>query len=145
VAFPRVNALSWYIFLFSGLLLWTSFFVGQMPDAGWFNYVPLSGPDQATDHGIDFWLVSIVFLTISTTAGAVNIIATVFKMRAPGMTVRRVPLFICSMLDTSFAVVFAYPALTAANILLYMDRHYDTHFFDLAAHGSSVLWQHLFW
>lgn len=145
MAFPRLNALSWYVFLFSGLLLWTSVFTGSMPDAGWFNYVPLSGPAQSTGRGIDFYLVSIVLLTVSTTAGSINVIATAFKMRGPGMSVRRIPLFVWSMVATAFAVLFAYPALTAANILLYMDRHYDTHFFDPVAHGDPILWQHLFW
>lgn len=145
MAFPRVNALSWYIFLFAGLLLWSSMFFGSMPDAGWFNYVPLSGPDQSTGRGIDFYLVSIVFLTVSTTAGAINVIVTSFKMRAPGMSVRRIPLFVWTMVVTSFAVIFAYPALTAANLLLYMDRHFGTLFFDPAAHGDPILWQHLFW
>ncbi|HWV23397.1 MAG TPA: cytochrome c oxidase subunit I [Thermomicrobiales bacterium] len=145
MAFPRVNALSWYIFLFAGLLLWSSIFFGAMPDDGWFNYVPLSGPEQSTGRGIDFYLVSIVFLTVATTAGSINVIVTAFKMRAPGMSVRRIPIFIWTMVVTSFAVIFAYPALTAANILLYMDRHHDTLFFNPTAQGDPLLWQHLFW
>jgi len=145
MAFPRLNALTWWVFLFAGGLLWSSFLTGAMPDAGWFNYVPLSGPEASPGMNIDYYIVGITFLSIATTAGAINFIVTAFKLRAPGMTVSRIPLFVWAIVVTSFAVVFAVPALTAANLLLYMDRYHGTHFFDPSAGGDPLLWQHLFW
>ncbi len=145
MAFPRLNAFSYWVFLFAGLLLWASSLTGTMPDAGWFNYVPLSGPATSEGLNIDYYVVGITFLAISTTAGSINFIVTAFKMRAPGMTVSRIPLFVWSIVITSFAAIFALPALTAANLLLYMDRHHDTLFYNPAANGDPILWQHLFW
>lgn len=145
VAFPRLNAFTWFVLLFGSLLLWASVFAGSMPDAGWFNYVPLAGPVQSPGRGVDYYLISVVLLSISTTAGSINIIATAFKMRAPGMSVRRIPIFVWSMVIMSFMVVFAFPALTADIILLYMDRYHGTLFFEPAANGDPLLWQHLFW
>ncbi|MGI8486548.1 MAG: cytochrome c oxidase subunit I [Thermomicrobiales bacterium] len=145
MAFPRLNALTYWIFLFSGALMWSSFLSSTMPDAGWFNYVPLSGPLASPGRNIDYYIIGLTFLSISTTAGSINFIVTAFKMRTPGMTVSRIPLFVWSIIVTAFAVIFAIPALTAANGLLYMDRHHGTHFFDPAANGDPILWQHLFW
>ncbi len=145
MAFPRLNAMTWWVFVFAGGLMWSSAFMGTMPDAGWFNYVPLSGPDASPGRNIDFYVVGLTFLSIATTAGAINFIVTALKMRAPGMTLRRIPLFVWNLVVTSAAVIFAMPALTADNVLLYMDRNYGTEFFNPAANGDPLLWQHLFW
>ena len=145
MAFPRLNAFGYWVFLFAGTLMWSSAITGQMPNAGWFNYVPLSGPAASPGPNIDFYILGLTFLSIATTAGSINFIVTAFKMRAPGMTVSRIPLFVWAIVVTAFAVIFALPALTAANILLYMDRHFGTHFYDPAAGGNALLWQHLFW
>ncbi|HET6830785.1 MAG TPA: cytochrome c oxidase subunit I [Solirubrobacterales bacterium] len=144
MAFPRLNALSYWVFLASGLFIYSSFTVGQPPTAGWFNYTPLSS-DEFSGAGIDFYNLGLIFLAISTTVGAVNFIVTIFKMRAPGMSMNRVPLFCWGVLVQAFAIIFALPALTAANLLLELQRTFDFHFFDPAAGGDPVLWQHLFW
>ena len=145
MAFPRLNAFGYWVFLFAGLLMWSSALIGAMPNDGWFNYVPLSGPAASPGPNVDYYIIGLTFLSFATTAGAINFIVTAFKMRAPGMTVSRVPIFVWALVVTSFAVIFALPALTAANILLYMDRHFGTHFFDPAGGGNPLLWQHLFW
>ena len=145
MAFPRLNALSYWIYLFSGLFLYSSFLVGAAPDGGWFNYVPLTGSAYAPDLNIDFWLLGIAFLGVSTTVGGINFIVTIFKLRAPGMSVNRMPLFVWSILVVAFMIVFALPALTLACILLELDRKLGMHFFDAEHGGSALLWQHLFW
>ena len=145
MAFPRLNAFGYWVFLFAGAMMWTSEITAQMPDAGWFNYVPLSGPKASPGPNIDYYVIGLTFLAFATTAGSINFIVTAFKLRAPGMTVSRIPIFVWAIVVTSFMVIFALPALTADNILLYMDRHFETHFFDPAAGGNALLWQHLFW
>jgi cytochrome c oxidase subunit I len=145
MAFPRLNALSYWLFLFSGLFIYSSFLVGQAPDRGWFAYAPLTeGPFSPGLH-MDFYALGLLFLTVSTTVGAINFIVTLFKLRAPGMSINRLPIFIWGTLTTSFAVLFAMPSLTAACIMLYFDRRFGMHFFDAAAGGHPLLWQHLFW
>jgi cytochrome c oxidase subunit I+III len=145
MAFPRMNALSYWVFLASGLFIYSSFIVGHPPNDGWFNYVPLSTEDFTPGRNIDFYNLGLIFLAISTTAGSINFIVTIFKMRAPGMSLNRVPLFCWGVLAQAFAIVFALPALTGANILLELERTFGWHFFDPAAGGDPVLWQHLFW
>ena len=115
------------------------------PNAGWFNYVPLSTQAYSPGTNIDFWALGLIFLGISTTAGAINFIVTIFKLRAPGMSLNRMPLFVWAILVTSFAIIFAIPPLTAANFLLELHRSFGSHFFDAAAGGNPLLWQHLFW
>jgi cytochrome c oxidase subunit I len=145
MAFPRLNALSYWLFLFSGLFIYSSFLVGQAPDRGWFAYAPLTeGPFSPGLH-MDFYALGLLFLTVSTTVGAINFIVTLFKLRAPGMSINRLPIFIWGTLTTSFAVLFAMPSLTAACIMLYFDRRFGMHFFDAVAGGHPLLWQHLFW
>jgi cytochrome c oxidase subunit I len=145
MAFPRLNALSYWLFLFSGLFIYSSFLVGQAPDRGWFAYAPLTeGPFSPGLH-MDFYALGLLFLTVSTTVGAINFIVTLFKLRAPGMSINRLPIFIWGTLTTSFAVLFAMPSLTAACVMLYFDRRFGMHFFDAAAGGHPLLWQHLFW
>jgi cytochrome c oxidase subunit I+III len=145
MAFPRLNAFSYWIFLFAGLFLYSSVLVGHAPDGGWFAYVPLTGKAYSPGINIDFWGLGIAFVGISTTVGAVNFIVTIFKMRAPGMTFNRMPLFVWSMLVFSFMVIFAVPAVTLAAVLLELDRLFGTAFYVPGAGGSTLLYQHLFW
>jgi cytochrome c oxidase subunit I len=145
MAFPRLNAFGYWMFLFAALFMYSSFAVGQAPAGGWFAYTPLTTSKYLPNLGIDFWVLGVMLQTISTTAGAINFIVTIFKLRAPGMSIERMPLFAWNILVTSFAVIFGYPPLTAANIMLEADRLFGTAFFDPAKGGSSLLWQHLFW
>ena len=145
MAFPRLNAFSYWVFLFAGLLLYSSVVVGHPPDGGWFAYVPLTGKAYSPGINIDFWGLAIIFVGISTTAGAINFIVTIFKLRAPGMTFNRMPMFVWSMLVFSFMVIFAVPAVTIAALLLELDRLFGTAFYTPSAGGSALLYQHLFW
>lgn len=145
MAYPKLNAFGYWVFLFAGLFLYSSFLTGQVPDGGWFAYTPLTGPKYSPGLGLDFWSLGLLFLGIGTTGGAINFIVTLFKMRAPGMTLGRMPIFGWGILVTSFAVLFALPVLNAANLLLALERMAGMHFFDPAAGGSPILWQHLFW
>jgi cytochrome c oxidase subunit I+III len=145
MAFPRLNAFSYWIFLFSGLFLYSSVLIGHPPDGGWFAYVPLTDKAYSPGINMDFWGLAIIFIGISTTVGAVNFIVTIFKFRAPGMTFNRMPLFVWSMLVFSFMVIFAVPAVTIAAALLELDRLFGTAFYTTSAGGSALLYQHLFW
>src|SRR5438874_8833357 len=121
MAFPRLNAFSYWVFLASGLFMYSSVPFGLAPNDGWFNYVPLSEKSFTPGLNIDYYSLGLTFLTISTTAGAVNFIVTIVKLRAPGMSINRMPLFCWAVLTTSFAIVFALPALTVANTMLELD------------------------
>ncbi len=145
MAFPRLNALSYWIFLFSGVFIYSSFFVGEAPDAGWFAYTSLSEKAFSSGLGLDFWAVGLAFLGVSTTIGAVNFIVTTFKMRAPGMTASRLPIFVWATLVMSFMVLFAVPAVTLSQVLLELDRLLSFNFFAATGGGDPVLYQHLFW
>ncbi len=145
MAFPRLNAFGYWVFLFAGIFIYSSYLVGMAPDGGWFNYVPLTTYVYSPALNIDFYALGLLFLGISTTAGAINFIVTLFLLRAPGMSINRMPLFCWTILATSFAVIFAYPTLNVANILLELDRKFGMHFYDPAAGGHVLLWQHLFW
>jgi len=145
MAFPRLNAFGYWVFLFSGLFIYSSYLFGMAPSAGWFNYVPLSGYNASPTLNIDFYALGLLFLGISTTGGAINFLVTLFMMRAPGMSINRMPLFCWTILATSFAVIFAYPTLNVANAMLELDRKLNTHFFDPAGGGTVFLWQHIFW
>ncbi|HEY8832351.1 MAG TPA: cytochrome c oxidase subunit I [Gemmatimonadaceae bacterium] len=145
VAFPRLNALGYWMYLFGGVLLYIAFFYNTGPDAGWFAYVPLSGPEYSPGKRVDIWAQMITFTEIAALIGAVEIITTVFKQRAPGMSLNRIPLFVWAMLIMSFMIVFALPAIVVSSSMLAMDRLIDTHFFNPAEGGDALLWQHLFW
>ncbi len=145
MAFPRMNALSYLIYLASGIFMYSSFLIGDAPKAGWFNYVPLSSEEYTPGASIDFYLLGLIFLSISTTVGSINFIVTMFKLRAPGMSINRMPVFCWGILIQAFSLIFALPALTAANLLLYLERNFNFHFFEADAGGDPVLWQHLFW
>src|SRR5437016_9657826 len=115
MAFPRLNAFGYWVFLFAGLFLYSSFLIGKAPDNGWFNYVPFSSKPYSPGLNADYYTLGLLFLGVSTTVGAINFIVTIFKLRAPGMSVARMPLYVWAILATSFAVVFALPSLTMAN------------------------------
>ena len=145
MAFPRLNAFSYWVFFFSGVFMYSSFLVGRIPDGGWFAYVPLTDKAYAPGLNMDFWGLGVIFVGVSTTVGAVNFLVTVFKMRAPGMSVSRLPVFVWTIVGMAFMVVFAVPALTVAAGLLEADRLFGTTFYAAAKGGSSLLYQHLFW
>jgi cytochrome c oxidase subunit 1 len=145
IAFPRLNAFSYWMYLAGGLLLWTAFALDVGPDVGWFAYVPLSGPQYAAGKRADIWAQMITFTEVSALAVAVEIVVTVFKQRAPGMSLDRIPLFVWSMLVTSFLIILAMPAVMIASTFLILDRLVGTHFFNPAQGGDVLLWQHLFW
>jgi len=145
LAFPRLNAFSYWVFLFSGLFLYAGYLIDAPPDAGWFAYVPLADRDYSPGVGLELWALAVVFVGISTTAGAINFIVTIFKLRAPGMTFNRMPLFAWSVLAMAVMVIFAVPAVTLSAALLAADRLFDTAFFHPGRGGSVLLYQHLFW
>jgi cytochrome c oxidase subunit 1/cytochrome c oxidase subunit I+III len=145
MAFPRLNAFGYWVFLASGLFIHSSFLIGRAPNAGWFNYLPLADETFSPGLNIDFYLLGLLFLGISTTGGVINFIVTILKMRAPGMSINRMPIFVWGELAMSLATVFALPPLTVALGMLFLQRRFGFHFFDPAGGGDPILWQHLFW
>ncbi|MCU1458485.1 MAG: coxA1 [Actinomycetia bacterium] len=145
MAFPRLNAFSFWIFVLSGIFLYSSFVFGKAPDGGWFAYTPLTDRVYSGGVNLDFWGLAVIFTGISTTVGAINFLVTTFKLRAPGMTLNRLPIYVWSMVVFSFMVLFAVPVVTTAAGLLELDRLFGTQFFVPAHGGSTLLYQHLFW
>ncbi len=145
VAFPRLNALSYWIFLFGSLFLNFSWFVGDAPNGGWFGYAPNSHVAFNPTHGMTYWVIGLNILGIASIAAGLNFIVTILNMRAPGMTLTKMPVFTWMTFVTSVLIVLALPVLTVALIQLQVDRLYGTHFYDPAAGGDPVLWQHVFW
>jgi cytochrome c oxidase subunit I+III len=145
MAFPRLNAFGYWVFLGAGLFLNSAFLVGQAPDDGWFNYLPLASEVFTPSLAIDFYALGLIFIGISTSAGAINFIVTILKLRAPGMTLNRIPIFVWGELAFALTVVFALPVLTVANVFLELERKFGFHFYDAEGGGDPVLWQHLFW
>ncbi|WIG57412.1 MAG: Cytochrome c oxidase polypeptide I [Ktedonobacterales bacterium] len=176
MAFPRLNALGYWLLFFGGIFLYSSFISGSAPNAGWFSYAPLTectpaalsqglgsltfqqqaaAAAQAAAQGgqgcfapgqnADFWIIGINLLGIASLLGALNFIVTILRLRAPGMTINRMPLFVWMTMVTSFLLVFALPSLTVASALLLFDRHLGTHFYQAGFGGDPLLWQHLFW
>jgi cytochrome c oxidase subunit 1 len=145
MAFPRLNALSYWLFLFGGLLLYSSFVLGGAPNAGWFAYAPLTTSQYSPTHGMDFWVLGIVMTGLGSTVGAINFIVTILNLRAPGMTFFRMPLFVWQMLVTMFLILFAIPTLTVDAILLFLERNFGAPFYQASQGGDPLLWQHLFW
>jgi len=145
MAFPRLNAVSYWIYLFAGIFMYSTWPMGQAPSAGWFNYVPLSGRDYSPGVDIDVFTLGVTFIGISTTVGSVNFIVTLLRTRAPGMSVNRLPIIVWGTMTASVANIFAVPAVSLACIMLWLDRQVGTHFFDSTNGGSPLLWQHLFW
>jgi cytochrome c oxidase subunit 1/cytochrome c oxidase subunit I+III len=145
MAFPRLNALSFWLLPCGGLLLHFSLLAGGAPAVGWFSYAPLSETPYASTQGVDYWTLSLLILGIGSVAASINLIATILTQRAPGLTIRRLPLFVWMVFVNSFLVILAIPALNAAIVMLFIDRHLATHFFAPSHGGSAVLWQHFFW
>ena len=153
MAFPRLNAFGYWIVLFGGLFLNSSFLFNAAPNGGWFMYAPLNetaagcGNAYMCTPGMnaDFWLLGVLLLGIASISGSLNFVVTILKLRAPGMTLNRMPLFTWMTLVTAFLLLFALPSLTAASVLLLLDRHLGTHFYQFASGGDPLLWQHLFW
>ncbi|QDP40057.1 cytochrome c oxidase subunit I [Radiobacillus deserti] len=143
VAFPFLNSLGFWLFLFGGLLLNASWFLGGAPDAGWTAYAPLS--TTSPGHGVDFYILGLQISGAGTLMGGINFLVTIINMRAPGMTYMRMPLFTWTIFVTSVLILFAFPALTVGLFLLMFDRMFGSGFFDPTMGGNSVIWEHLFW
>jgi cytochrome c oxidase subunit 1 len=145
VAFPRLNALSYWIFLLGGLFLNASFLVGAAPDAGWFGYANLTSRQFSPGASVDFWALGLLVLGVSSMLAGVNFIVTILNLRAPGMTLMRMPVFVWMTLVVQFLIVLAFPPITVGLIFLMFDRFFGTHFYDVAAGADLHMWQHLFW
>jgi cytochrome c oxidase subunit I len=144
MAYPRLNALSYWLLLAGGLVFYASIFWNP-PEAGWTSYVPLSGINFSPGAGQDAWIYLVHLTGLSSILGAINLYATIANMRARGMGWGRLPLFVWAILTYSILIVFAMPVIAGAVTMLLTDRHFGTHFFDPANGGSALLWQHLFW
>src|SRR5713226_7222412 len=152
MAFPRLNAFGYWMFLFGGLLLYASYLTapglaghGSAPDVGWFAYAPLTGRAFSRGHSTDYWILALFISGIGSMVSALNVIATTVSLRCKGMTLMRMPLFVWLMLVVSGMILLALPPLTAAQIMLLLDRFLGARFFDTQAGGSAILWQHFFW
>jgi cytochrome c oxidase subunit 1 len=145
LAFPRANAYAYYMFLFGGMMVYAAFLLNMAPDAGWFNYVPLASPEFASGKRVDVWAELVNFTEISALIVAVEIIVTILKQRAPGMSINRMPLYVWSMLITAVMIIFAMPSVMVASNFIGLDRLVGTHIFNPAEGGDVLLWQHLFW
>jgi cytochrome c oxidase subunit 1 len=146
MAFPRLNALSYWLFVGGGLVVTAGYLTSAGPaDFGWVAYAPLSNGVHAPGPGADLWIVGLVLAGISTVLTSVNLVTTTLCLRAPGMTMFRIPIFVWNMLVDSILALMAFPVLTSALALLFADRHLHTHVFDPAGGGVPLLWQHLFW
>jgi len=145
MAFPRLNALSYWLFLAAGVFLYISFPLGAAPDGGWFDYVPNAGREYSPGPNIDVYALGLIFLGISTTVGSANFVVTLLRMRAPGLSINRLPIIVWGTLTASVANLFAVPAVSLACLMLWLDRNYGTNFFHVQGGGQPLLWQHLFW
>ncbi len=145
VAFPRLNALSFWVFLTGGLFIYSGAAFNQIASGGWFMYAPNSGLAYSPGHGVDFWALGLQIAGIASLLGAVNLIVTCLNMRAPGMNLMRMPVFVWMALVSQFLLLFAIPVITVALFLLSFDRLYHSNFFVVQAGADPLLWQHLFW
>ncbi len=152
MAFPRLNAFGYWMFVFGALLLYFSYLGapglnghGSAPDVGWFAYAPLTGRAFSRGHSTDYWILSLLLTSVGSTVSAINVIVTALTMRCRGLTLIRMPLFVWMMIVTNFMIILALPSLSAAQIMLLVDRYLGGHFFDTQSGGSAVLWQHFFW
>jgi cytochrome c oxidase subunit I len=147
MAFPRINALSFWMLPLAGILLFLGFATGGAASAGWTSYAPLSEDRTlgSTGPGQDLWIMALVLIGTSSILGGINFLVTIFKMRAPGMTMFRMPILVWTVLVTSVLVVMATPVLASALIMLFIDRNYGGHFFDPVSGGTAILWQNVFW
>ena len=145
IAFPRLNAMSYWLFLFGGILLYGSILAGNAPDMGWFSYAPLSERPYSSLGGVDYWALGLLVIGIGTVSTAINFLVTIAAMRAPGMALKRLPLFTWMSGVNSFLIIFAFPALNSALFMLLIDRNLHGRFFVASGGGSPILWQHIFW
>lgn len=145
VAFPRMNAFSFWCFLFGGIFINTSWFLGGAADGGWFMYAPNSSVTFSPTNGIDFWVLGLLMTGIASQVSAINLITTALNMRAPGMTLMRMPIFTWMITVVQFLLAFAIPVITVALVLLFFQREFDATFFSVEAGADPLLWQHLFW
>ena len=145
MAFPRLSAYGYWCYLFGGSILIAGLVLGLAPDGGWFMYTPLSSRAYTPGINADIWLIGITFVEISALSAAIEVIATIFKLRAPGMSLDKMPLFAWYMLVTAFMMLFGFPPLIVGSVLLEIERAFDLPFFDPARGGDPLLWQHLFW
>ena len=145
MAFPRLNAFSYWVYVAAGVFMYASIAVGAAPNNGWFNYAPYALKDYNPGPNMDFYALGMVFLGVSTTVGAVNFLATVMRLRAPGMSINRLPILVWGTTTASAGILLAVPAASLAFFLLWLDRTAGTHFFDARTGGQPLLWQHLFW
>jgi cytochrome c oxidase subunit I len=145
VAFPRINAFGFWCFLFGGIFLNTSWFLGGAADGGWFMYQPNASDIFSPSNGVDFWALGLQITGIASLTGAINLIVTVLNMRAPGMSLFKMPIFSWMILVVQFLLVFAIPVITVALFLLSFQRSFGAQFFNVEAGADPLLWQHLFW
>jgi cytochrome c oxidase subunit I+III len=145
LAFPRLTAFGYWCYLFGGSILLISLFLGAAPDSGWFMYTPLSSKPFAPGINADVWLLGVTFVEISAMSLAIELVVSILKMRAPGMTLDRMPIFGWYILVTALMMIFGFPPLILASVLLEVERAFDLPFFDPERGGSPLLWQHLFW
>jgi len=145
MAFPRINALSFWMIPFSGLIAASGFFLGGAADAGWTAYPPLSSITYSPGPGMNLWIMAVILVGTSSILGAVNFLVTIFRMRAPGMTLFRMPIMVWTIIVTSVLVLMGTPVLTSALIMLFVDRNFGGSFFDPTTGGSAILWQNIFW
>ncbi len=145
MAFPRLNAFSFWIFLLGGLILYFSFFAGGAPAVGWFSYAPLSEKFYNFTPGVDYWALSILLMGIGTVGAALNFVVTTLTMRTKGLAMTKLPLFVWMMFVNSLLVLSAFPVLNAGLVMILLDRQIDAHFFTTNTGGSALLWQHIFW
>jgi cytochrome c oxidase subunit I+III len=143
--FPRLTALSYWTYLFGGIFLYSSFVVGAVPDGGWFAYVPLTSLEFSPGLGLDFWDIGLSVAEVAAIGAAAELIIGILRMRAPGMSLSRLPLFAWAMLVTAFMLVLAFTPLIVGTAMLELDRKGLTRFFDVSAGGDPILWQHIFW
>ena len=145
MAFPRLNAFSFWSLVAGGLLMYSSFLLGGAPDGGWFAYTPLTTKLYSPSHGMDFWAVGIIIMGVGSIVGAINLVVTILNLRAPGMSLFKMPLFVWQILVTGFLLLFAMPSLTVDSILLFLERNFSAPFFLPSAGADPLLWQHMFW
>ncbi|MCO8125787.1 cytochrome c oxidase subunit I [Acidimicrobiia bacterium EGI L10123] len=143
--FPRLNAFGYWLYVFGGFILYWSFVTGSVPDGGWFAYTPLAGPEYSPGSNLDFWLLGVTLVEISGILGALELVIVILRHRAPGMALHRMPLFAWSQLVMSAMILFAFPAVVVASLLLEVERKTGAPFYDPDGGGNPLLWQHLFW
>lgn len=145
MAFPRLNAFSFWMTCLGGILLYFSFFAGGAPDAGWFNYAPLSENNYSSSQGVDYFLVGLLLTGIGSIGAALNFITTILTLRSPEMKLNMLPLFVWMVFVNAFLMLAAFPLLNAGLFMMLIDRQFDAHFFIPSSGGSAILWQHFFW